>query len=392
MVDYHPFSESVMNDAHPIYRSLRDEAPAFHVDEYDCWALSRFDDVWNAAQDPETYSAAQGTTAAHLLTKDMEVFPALDMMDPPDHTKRRVLISNLFTPGRARRLEPVIREIVTTRLDVVRDRGRFDVVTELGSFVSTGTVVAALELPQEDGESLRQWVDAIFYREPDSIGITESGIAAYGHLDGYFLELIARRRGEPAGDDVLGRFLTAEIDGVRFSDEVVASHMKELIIAGTETLPKMLAATLRRLAEHPDQRREVQANADLVLPAFMEAVRLDMPTQFMGRMIVRDHELHGLKLRKGQPVLLLYPSASRDEREFENPDAYDIHRDAPRSVGFGHGTHACLGRHVARLEAKITLTEILARIPDYQVDLAGATRVRTEFVQGFSSLPIVFAS
>ena len=135
-------------------------------------------------------------------------------------------------------------------------------------------------------------------------------------------------------------------------EDKVASMLKELVIAGTETLPKMLAATLQRLWENPDARREVIDDPPLMLEAFSETVRFDMPTQFMARMTIADHEIRGQRLRAGQPVLLLYTSASRDEAEFPKADTWDLHRRAPRTVGFGHGTHACLGRHVARLEAQ----------------------------------------
>ena len=199
-----------------------------------------------------------------------------------------------------------------------------------------------------------------------------------------------RRRNPGDHDDVLGRYMAAELPEGRMDDDAVASLMKELIIAGTETLPKMLAATLLRLWERPEARREVVADRSLVLDAFMETVRYDMPTQFMARKLTRDVELRGQKLRAGQPVLLLYPSASRDENEFPEADTWNLHRRAPRTVGFGHGTHACLGRHVARLEARVALEEILDVMPEYEVDLSGARRLYTEFVQGFGSLPLTF--
>ena len=205
------------------------------------------------------------------------------------------------------------------------------------------------------------------------------------------LALIKERRASgEIREDVLGRYLSATPGGETMPDDKVASMMKELVIAGTETLPKMLAATLQRLWEHPDARREVIDDPALMLEAFSETVRYDMPTQFMARMTIRDHEIRGQALRAGQPVLLLYTSASRDESEFPDADTWDLHRRAPRTVGFGHGTHACLGRHVARLEARIALEEVLAVMPDYEVDLGASRRLYTEYVQGYASLPVDF--
>ena len=174
------------------------------------------------------------------------------------------------------------------------------------------------------------------------------------------------------------------------SDDKVASLLKELVVAGTETLPKMLAATLLRLGERPDVRCEVAGDPSLVLDAFMETVRYDMPTQFMARVAKVDTEIRDRQIRAGQPILLLYTSASRDEAEFPDADTWDLHRRAPRTVGFGHGTHACLGRHVASHEARVALEEILAAMPDYTVDLDSPERLCTEYVQGFASLPIEY--
>jgi cytochrome P450 len=390
-VCYSPFDQAIFDDPYPVYDRLRAESPVHYLEEFDCWALSTFEDVWNACQSPDLFTAEQGTTAGHVLQHVVEVFPALDMMDPPRHTEHRALISPRFLPGKVRKFEDDFRKIVRDRLEVVRSRGRFDVVQDLGSHLSTLSVCRVLDFPEEDGDMLRGWVDAIFFREPGSIGITQAGIDGFANLDAYCLELVKSRRASGVvKDDVLGRYLAAEINGQPMSDDKVASLMKELTVAGTETLPKMLAATLRRLWEFPDARREVLGNSSLMLEAFMETVRFDMPTQFMARVVKQDTEIRGCKLQEGQPVLLLYTSASRDAAEFPNADTWDLHRRAPRTVGFGHGTHACLGRHVARLEAKVAMEEILSVMPDYEVDLPASERLYTEYVQGFSSLPINF--
>jgi cytochrome P450 len=390
-VQYSPFDQAIFDDPYPVYERLRAESPVHYLEEFDCWALSTFEDVWNACQSPDLFTTEKGTTAGHVLQHVVEVFPALNMMDPPRHTQHRALISPRFVPGKVKRFEDDFRKIVRDRLEVVRDRGRFDAVKDLGSHLSTLSVCRILNFPEEDGEMLRGWVDGIFYREPGSIGMTQAGVDGFANLDAYCLELVKTRRASgEVKDDILGRYMAAEIDGQRMSDDKIASLMTELTVAGTETLPKMLAATLRRLWEFPDARREVLGNSKLMLEAFVETVRFDMPTQFMARVLKQDTEIRGQKLREGQPVLLLYTSASRDEAEFPKANTWDLHRRAPRTVGFGHGTHACLGRHVARLEAKVAMEEILSVMPDYEVDLAASERLYTEYVQGFSSLPIDF--
>jgi cytochrome P450 len=161
-----------------------------------------------------------------------------------------------------------------------------------------------------------------------------------------------------------------------------------LLIGGTDTLPKVLANLMLRLQQNPDQRAELAANPDLAVPAFNEAVRIDMPTQNMCRLLTRDVERQGVQMQAGQPIVLLYTAANRDEREFPDPERFEMHRNPPRSLGFSHGTHACIGLHVARKEGEVAIQEILSRFPEYEVDTSGLEKYATEFVQGYSAMPI----
>jgi cytochrome P450 len=236
---------------------------------------------------------------------------------------------------------------------------------------------------------LRELVHRFFGREPGVEGMTADGVRAQQEMGLYFMELIASRRRAPRGDDdVLGALLRFEQDGRPLPDEEVASNLILVLLGATDTLPKVLANTLHRLERNPAQRARVVADPALAIDAFHEALRIDMPTQYMCRALLRDAELHGEKLRAGQPILLLYASANRDEREFPDPDAYRLDRRPPRHLGFSHGTHACLGLHAARAEGRLAIEELLARFPAYQVQEDGIERLATEFVQGYSKLPI----
>jgi hypothetical protein len=219
--------------------------------------------------------------------------------------------------------------------------------------------------------------------------MTAEGLASLAQLSAYCEEKIQERRKSPVDSpeaiNVLAGF---ELDGKLFSDADAASHLAMLVIGGSETFPKVLASCLRRLWEYPDQRAALVQDPSGIPDAFNEVLRYDMPTQFLGRTVVRDIQIGGRSLTKNQPVIFLYASANRDEREFPNPDVFDIKRRAPRFLSFGAGHHACLGTHVARMEGKVCLEEILRRFPEYEVDLDRATRFRTEFVQGFQSLPV----
>ena len=389
MVRYDPFDPEIIHgDPHPIYRQLRDEAPAYYVERFDCWALSRFADVWNAGEDPN-YSSARGSATGHLLTKVLPLLPMLNTIDPPDHTRLRAALRPLFSPGRMRRLEPVFRSFICERLDAFREREEVDVVSEFAQPLATFVGCTVAGFPSADGAVLRELVHRFFGREQGVDGMTPDGVRAQAEMGLYFAGLVAeRRRAGWDADDALGALLRFERDGRPIPDEEVASNLILLLLGATDTLPKVLASTLVRLERSPAQRARVIADPGLALDAFHEALRIDMPTQNMCRSLLHDTELHGQKLRAGQPVLLLYAAANRDEREFPDPDAYRLDRRPPRHLGFSHGTHACLGLHAARAEARIAIEEFLARFPAYEVQEEGSERLETEFVQGYSKLPI----
>ena len=392
MLDYDPFSEVVRHDPYPAYRRLRDEAPAYYLEKYDSWAISRFQDVWDASSDTASYSTAKGVSPAQILTREQPVTPMINTLDPPAHTQLRTVIRQCFLPKHLRTLEPIARRLFEDLLDQAIARGEgCDLVGDLGSQLSVRVACLAIGLPASDASYLNRLVTGFFHHDPDTQGMAPEGLAALRELSDYCLHRIRECRRRPSdGPEAIHALARFELDGRRLSDEDAASHVTMLVIGGSETFPKTLANGVLRLWEHPDQRRACAKDPSLVPDAYNEIVRFDMPTQFLCRTLLRDVELHGQRMRAGQSAMFLYASANHDEREFPDPDVFDIRRRPPRILSFGAGTHQCLGTHVARMEGRITLQAILERIPDYEVDLDRAVRLRTEFVQGFASLPIRF--
>jgi cytochrome P450 len=390
---YDPFADEVIRgDKYAVYKRLRDEAPVYYSERWDCYVLSRFEGVWEACQSPAV-SSASGTTTSHLLTKVQPVLPMLNAMDPPAHSSLRALLRKQFMPRRVKELAPRIQQVVEELLDAMRDDPEPEFVDQFAQPLATSVGGMVIGLPPEDGAYLRGLVDQFFSRDPDNPGMTERGLAAMGEMDQYFQKLSAERRGKPARDfDAISAIQGWEApDGHRADDHEVASNLQLLLIGGTDTLPKVLANLVLRLAQHPDQRADLAADPSLAVDAFNEAVRLDMPTQNMARKLIDDFEVHGETLEQGKPVLLLYASGNRDEREFPDPDVYDMRRRAPRSLSFSHGTHACIGLHVARKEGELAINELLRRHPGYAIDESRLERWETEFVQGYSKLPIQLA-
>jgi len=390
-VDYDPFSDQILDDPNPVYAQLREEAPAYYLEKYDAWALSRFEDIWRASNEPQNYSAAQGTTPANLLTRQQPVTSMLNFMDPPEHTRLRSVIRRCFMPNFVTALVPTAEKIVAEALDQAFEKGEIDVIRDFGSKLSAQIACLAIGLPCEDAEMLVDMVQRFFWREPGVDGMSDVGLAATEEMAAYFRDCVRERRRRPTEAlDTVNALVHYRYKGRSFSDEELASHLTMLIIGGTETFPKVLATGVIRLWQHPGQRDEVVRDPSLIPDAFNEILRYDMPTQFLGRTLLRDVEIHGQTLCRGQVVLFLYPSGNRDPREFADPDVFWIRRCPPRILSFGAGSHACLGTHVARMEGQVALSALLARIPDYEVDLDRAERLRTEFVQGYASLPLRF--
>ena len=165
-------------------------------------------------------------------------------------------------------------------------------------------------------------------------------------------------------------------------------HLGMLVIGGSETIAKGMTLAIELLSLFPEQRQVLIEEPALVTDAFHEALRYDNPTQFLCRTVAQDTELHGQQLRKGQGVMLLYASGNRDERQFVGPDVFDVRRRPERILSFSAGEHLCLGIHLARLEARVALEELLARFPRYELDFANADPIRTEFIKGYTALPM----
>ncbi len=399
MVDYDPFSDAVLDDPFPVYARLRAESPVHYLERHDCWALALFEDVWNASEDPEAFispgpSLQTISTAASLqaeLAEEEVTISSIFGMNPPQHTALRKRLVGNFGPGAVRRLEPRIRSIVDDCLERALARGRCDVIGDLAGRVSVRVACMIIGLPLEDADQLSGIVKRFFDREPDIEGLPPDALAASEELSAYLLDQVRERRRRGLGDaDALDAYGTIEIDGSRFEDEDLASHLSILVVGGTETLPKVFAGGVLQLYRHPEQRAALVKDPSLIPAAFTEIARYEMPTQFLTRSVGRDLELRGEKLRAGQGVLLLYRSANRDEREFDEPDRFDIHRGAPRILSFGHGTHICLGQNAARLEAKIMYEALLAAVPEYEILEDEIVRARSEFVAGYHEMPIVF--
>jgi cytochrome P450 len=391
VVELDPFSYGFHDDPYPIYEALRAEAPVYHNEELGFWAFARHEDVLAAFRDWQTYSNRGGVALEQSPGNDGSITTFLSMlgMDPPRHGQIRSLVSRGFTPRRVSALEPRIRELATRYIDRFIENGSCDFIAEFAGLLPMDVVSEMLGVPEADRQTLRRWSDDVLHREEGHRGLPASAIQASAKLFAYYTELVVDRRKQP-GDDLVSALLAADIDGEHLLDNDVIGFLFLMVVAGNETTTKLLGNALYWAQRNPAERDKLRRDPGLIPQWAEETLRYDNSTQLLARTVTRDHEIRGHQLREDEKVLLLVGSANRDEEVWERPKAYDIERDTSASLSFGQGTHFCLGASLARLEARVSLEEILARLPDYEIDTGGLVRVHSTNVRGFAAVPLEF--
>lgn len=385
---FDPFDYAFHEDPYPVYRALREQAPAYHNEELGFWALSRHADVLAGFKDTARFSNAAGI-ALEIgdLSGDMRAVLSILGMDPPEHGRMRGLVSRGFTPRRVAALEPRIRELAQGYLRRFRAAGRCEFIGDFAGRMPMDVVSEMFGVPECERGELRALVDCLVHREPGVRGIPPAGIEASSKLLRYFAELVAARRRRP-GADLASALLQVELDGDRLAERDIIAFCYLMIIAGNETTTKLLANCLYWLGKNPAQRREVQRNPARIPDWIEETLRYDNSTQLMARVLTCDVEMHGRRIPKGARLLLLIGAANRDERAFPDPDRYDLSRDTGEHLSFGRGAHFCLGAALARLEARVALEEWQRAIPGWRVCEDALQRVHSTNVRGFSRFPV----
>jgi cytochrome P450 len=399
-VAYDPFSPDVMRDPYPVYQRLRAAGPVFPLPEYDAFALTRFDDVWQVLADRQRFSIVEGPVFARprLLRHNdgppaptpPRPVPSFSMVDPPLHTELRRAMLAPFRPGAVGALEPTVRAVARARLAELAPHGHFDVRHDYASHVSAVVAAQQLGFDPRDATSIVALVNRYVRRDERSSGISAEGNAARGSLDDFMLDLVATRRKAPHDrpQDALDGLLALRTEDGPLTDREVADQLVTLFVGGSETLPKVLAAAAYELWAAPGQRSALVRDPAGVPRAFEEALRHDLPLQFVGRTLLVDARIAGESMRAGQRLVLLLICANRDEHEFTDPARFDAARRMERHLGLGHGVHVCIGAHVARLEGVVMLEELLARFPGYEVDPTDLRREGSEFHVGWAEMPI----
>jgi len=362
MIRFDPYAPAVDADPFPAYKALRDAHPCFWSDEARMWILTRYADIVSAGQDWQTYSSAQGNLMTELPNR---AGATLGTTDPPRHDRLRGLVQHAFMKRNLESLTEPIRDIAATTANALRGQRQFDFISAFSSKFTVRVLFAALGLPLGDEQTVRDKAVLMVQSDPVTRAKAPQHIAAYQWMQDYAASVIAERRANPK-NDLISHFSMAEIDGDRLDEREVLLTTTTLIMAGIESLGGFMSMFALNLADHADARRAVVAEPALLPDAVEESLRFNTSAQRFRRCLQRDTTLHGQTMRQGDFVCLAYGAGNRDERQFPNPDVYDIRRKPRGHLGFGGGVHACLGTAIARLSVKLAFEEFHKVFPDYQ--------------------------
>lgn len=398
-VDYDPFAFEVMRNPLPFYKELRDRYPVYYIERYDAFAFSRFADVMAMYDSEARFHTQEGTLVDKTAIAERrrglpapmayDPLPIIGAIQPPYYEEIRQAIGRRLRPRSVAALEADVRARTRALLDALVPRGGFDVVKEFAGIVASGTVCRMCGIPVERAAEVLAAVNFATAQDPVKGGFPPNWQENRERLLSICREAVADRlAGDiPDGDNPIDGLADYRLDGRALKPGEIAMVISSIVLGGSETLPKVIACGLMELERQPEARREILSD----LPtnsaiAFEEMLRFCAPAQWFMRTVREAVTIAGQRIEPGQRVLALIASANRDEREFENPDTFVWNREIRRQLSFGQGLHFCIGVHLARLEGRVIIEELLARMPDYRI--TDAVRTPSSFQWGYTSATI----
>ncbi|OBI52692.1 cytochrome P450 [Mycobacterium sp. E796] len=388
-IRYDPYDVELLADPYPVFRRLREESPLYYNEQYDFYALSRFQDVSRALVDTGTFSSARGMIL-EVIKANIEIPPGIIVFeDPPVHDIHRKLLARMFTPRKIADLEDKIRAFCTQCLDPLVGTGRFDFIADLGAQMPMRVIGMLVGIPEDHQEQVRERSNAALLTEAGQPMTLASEGVQYDEVFAAYLDW----RAEHPSDDITTELLNVEFDdeaGVRrkLTRDEILLYIGLVASAGNETTTRLLGWAGKVLADHPDQRREIAVNHRLIPQTIEELLRYESPVPHLARYVTRDTEWYGHTVPEGSVMMPLIASACRDHRQFPpDGDRFDIHRQPRQHLAFSVGAHFCLGAALARLEARIALEEIFKRFPEWDIDTQNAHLSSASAVRGWESMP-----
>ena len=394
---------------HQAFRQLRDTNPVAWQDEHAVrdwpagpgfWAVTRYADVRHVLRSPDPFSSWLGATQIRdPAPGDLDFIRRMILnMDSPQHNRLRHLVSAVFARRRLDRFAGQITTRARDLLDNVAANGRCDLPSQVTDDFPLANLADLLGVPIEDRGLLLRWTNRVIgYQDPehaetvfgpDGKPVNPRSPEQLRDMFGYARELAEIKRAEPA-DDLMTALVQAEVDGRALDDAELEMFFFLVVIAGNDTVRSALPGGVLALAEHPAQQQLLREQPDLLPSAIEEMLRWHPPVLSFRRTAGRDTELGGRRIRQGDKVVVYHISAHYDERQFPDPQRFDITRDPNDHLAFGQGPHLCLGAHFARLQLRIFFAELISRLPP--VRLAGEpTRLTSNFINGLTHLPVAW--
>jgi cytochrome P450 len=389
-----PYDYAFQEDPYPTYARLRAEAPLYYNEQQDFWALSRHVDVARGFKEDAVFSNRMGVSIdASAWSPDASRIMSFLALDGKEQQRLRSLVSRAFTPRRVRELEPRVLELAEKYFTPAFEQDGHDWIADVAGKLPMDVISEMMGVPEEDRAEVRRQADLVVHREEGVQDVPQTAMESSLWLVGYYDDMLTQRKKQRT-DDLTSALLDATIDGDRLEDQEIIAFLFLMVVAGNETTTKLLGHALYHLAANPDQQAQVFADpghTDLVVPWVEETLRFDASSQILARYTLADVEVDGVVAPAGSKMLLIIGSANRDETVFTSPEVYDVFRpkeQLSQSLSFGGGRHFCLGANLARLEARVVLEEMVRRVRTFEVDAAGARRVHSTSVRGFSTLPV----
>jgi cytochrome P450 len=376
LADYDIFDPGFVRDPYPIMSNIRESScPIAHTDRWGgSWMPTRYDDIVAAAQEHDIF------TSRNIIV----VPPPTGMVegpyagvaappitsDPPDHHWHRRTILPTFAPQAVAKYEDGTRALCHQLIDGFIDSGQADAAADYAQQIPVRVIAAMLGVPLEMADEFTSWVRGVL-----EIGLTDPKVRLENRMKilGFFRGQLDDRKANPREDDLITDLLNTRVDGELVSEDYVMGVCNLMLVAGIDTTWSAIGSSLWHLAQHPQHRRQLREDPDLWPTAIEELLRAYSPVT-MARIVDRDTEFQGCPMHAGDRVLMSFPAANRDPRQFEDPDDVILDRQHNRHIAFGAGIHRCAGSNLARLELRVALQTWMERIPDFElVDPAGVT-------------------
>jgi cytochrome P450 len=366
-IEFDHWTSKMAYSPYDIWARLRNEYPVAWTPRHGgYYVLSQYDDVFAAALDTETFSSDGDGLGVAIPPQELRPLYPIDL-DPPEHTKYRQLLNPFFNMRVVATMSDQIRAIARELIAAFPAEGPFDIAAQFTLPLPRRVGFAMLSFPDDLVDEVSVLVEAVMSDVEDRQG------EAAPKLFGILTNLLAQRKIGPRHDDLFDTVVFGEIDGVAVDDRQSFAMLVLLLMGGLATTSAALATMVEWLADHPEDRRRLREHPELHNLAVDEFVRYSSPVANIGRTVMRDAEVHGCPIPKGSRVLLSFGSANRDEQAFDRPDEVLVDRQPNRHTGFGIGPHRCIGSHLAKLQIKVALEELLSTVPDLYVHDYGQT-------------------